>query len=718
MKEDQLNKENNGINEDLSNWKKELQKKLLKNSSKNESELIYLVSSYWLDNYEKLLLNKNNNKEENSSKFEDIKEMNNFLFSSFCDETQTIKDFPKIFALNKNFGDIIKNQNYELNLIIHMGFFGKKGLIINILPSIYCFFVMDSKNQIRQGYLKVIRTDIENDIKKTFLKEGLLELFKTNKERPALTDDKLEFGNNYLQIFIFELFDKKEENKDYQKDLKESFIKRNKAINLKKSQVFYNPDKFNYIFGNEVINLSKNVNINFTQAMGNIVKKSIMDFSNDLKKDEDKNQNKEKVDIKEKRLEMFEINDNSEEIKRNTVILRGRRNQQNFQGNQQIFQGNQQNFQGNQQNFQGNQQNFQGNYNFNFYPQYFQPQPMQKQSIPGIIGLQNIGATCYMNATLQCLSHITGLRDYLLREDKYQSLKFNKDKCKLSFALAEVLYNLWKVLNHDYYEPEYFKKMIGEMNPIFKGVAANDPKDLIFFLLETMHGELNKPPNKEMNHNYFVNNQNFNAVFQDFLIHFTNENRSIICDLFYGLTNSMTICGGCRTMIHNVQAINIFFFPLEEVRKFMNYPNPFVYIEDCFRYYEKQDFYPSFYCNNCRRLYPGYNQTKIIYAPPTLIINLNRGRGLQFNIGIGFSEYLNIRNYVFANDSPCYYELIGVISHLGSNDMGGHFIAFCKNRIYNGCQWYKYNDGMVTLSSFQEASTFGIPYVLFYSNMK
>ena len=31
------------------------------------------------------------------------------------------------------------------------------------------------------------------------------------------------------------------------------------------------------------------------------------------------------------------------------------------------------------------------------------------------------------------------------------------------------------------------------MNPLFKGIQANDSKDLILFLLETMYNELNKP---------------------------------------------------------------------------------------------------------------------------------------------------------------------------------------------------------------------------------
>ena len=100
-------------------------------------------------------------------------------------------------------------------------------------------------------------------------------------------------------------------------------------------------------------------------------------------------------------------------------------------------------------------------------------------------------------------------------------------------------------------------------------------------------------------------------------------------------------------------------------------------------------------------------------GPKTLIINLNRGIGLQFNVGIIFEEYLNLRNYIYEQESPYFYELTGVVCHFGTNDDGGHFIAFCKN--CNDCNWYKFNDGMVTKCSFQDVSSVGLPYVLFYS---
>jgi ubiquitin C-terminal hydrolase len=340
----------------------------------------------------------------------------------------------------------------------------------------------------------------------------------------------------------------------------------------------------------------------------------------------------------------------------------------------------------------------------------------KEEYIPGLIGLLNIGATCYMNATLQNFSNIMPFRMQLLDKKIYSDLEKNKEKKKLSFALAEVLSNLWgkSKTKKSYYAPNAFKELISKMNPLFKGIAANDPKDLILFLLETMHKELNDPKCISMSVNDKVPDpRDFNAVYNDFISFYSSKNQSIISDQFYGVSNNMITCGSCSTTTHNVQIINIFFMPLEEVRKFMGYNFNCVRINDCFEYYEKLDILPDYYCNYCRQSYQVYSRNKMIYAPKTLIINLNRGRGIEYNVNIIFEEYLNIRKFVFSPESPFYYELTGVVCHFGSNDMGGHFIAFCKN--CNTCEWYKFNDQMVTKCSFNDVARSGMPYVLFYS---
>ena len=329
-------------------------------------------------------------------------------------------------------------------------------------------------------------------------------------------------------------------------------------------------------------------------------------------------------------------------------------------------------------------------------------------------GLQNIGATCYMNATLQCLAHVEKLTKYLL--GKSYEIKTNKYNYKLSNSYLEVLENLWENNTIKDYAPYNFKEIISKMNPLFEGVQANDSKDLVIFLLENMHKELNKVQKNQTNIEEKVDQYNFYNSLNVFIKYFKKNFQSILSDIFYGMYDSQMKCLNCQIIIHNIQIYNILIIPLEEVRKFKNRPQNVVTITECFEYYQRPEYMTGqnqIYCNRCKQMANSVNSTSLIVGPKILIINFNRGKGLQYDIKINFDEYIDINPFIYYKNTPCKYQLIGVVTHYGPSSMSGHFIAFCKSFVDNN--WYKYNDSMVSLSSIQEAKTAGVPYILFYS---
>ena len=352
---------------------------------------------------------------------------------------------------------------------------------------------------------------------------------------------------------------------------------------------------------------------------------------------------------------------------------------------------------------------------------------------PFKIGLQNIGATCYMNATLQCFCHIKKFVLFFKNNDK----DFTNKKT-LSFSFKTLIDNLYpedyNSESNKYYSPEEFKQKISTLNPLFEGIAANDAKDLVNFIIMQLHDELNKVKGDKVQNNNFIDQRNPSLVLNNFVNNFTSKNQSIISDLFYAMNKTITRCSGCNATIYNYQTYFFLVFPLEEVRKFKyqnnnnfynnyinnniinnNYNN--VTIFDCFEYDKKENYMTGenkMYCNYCKGYADNIITTYLETGPEILILLLNRGKGIEFEVKVNFYEKLDLSKYIGYKNTGFNYELIGVITHIGESGMGGHFIAYCRD--FNTKQWLKFNDAIVTeVNDFKnEVINFANPYLLFY----
>ena len=335
------------------------------------------------------------------------------------------------------------------------------------------------------------------------------------------------------------------------------------------------------------------------------------------------------------------------------------------------------------------------------------------------LGLENIGATCYMNATLQCLCHVNSLK-YYFKDFNQIKIDINNKNTPLTKEFYKVITNLWKKSNNTYYTPTSFKNLISELNPLFKGIQANDSKDLILFIYETLHNELNNPNSNNNNLNN-LNNNNLTNELKLFRQNYYYQNNSIISRIFYFEQSSNLYCNSCNTNKISYNIINFLVFPLEKVRLYLTkikqggFIN--VTLEDCFEQNEEKELLNGpnrIYCNNCHMQSDAFSYNKLNTCPEVLTIILNRGKGLEFDVEFKFPFALNISKYIEDKNCDTNYELIGVITHLGQSNMSGHFIAYCKSP--NDKKWYLYNDAMVSQIKNVEndINSRGIPYVLFY----
>jgi len=197
---------------------------------------------------------------------------------------------------------------------------------------------------------------------------------------------------------------------------------------------------------------------------------------------------------------------------------------------------------------------------------------------PPRVGLDNIGATCYMNATLQCFCQIEEFASYF-KYDKYinevidKYTKDKKDSLTTSFKILvekiwpnEAMYN---ISTKRHFPPKEFRQKIEDMSPLFKNIGANDAKDLVNFIIMTLHEELNQ----SIVGNNFVPQNNpkcgnqIEYLFQIFYQDYQRTFRSKISELFFAIQQTQTKCLNCNNEQYNFQAYFFLSFPLEEVRK-------------------------------------------------------------------------------------------------------------------------------------------------------
>ena len=349
---------------------------------------------------------------------------------------------------------------------------------------------------------------------------------------------------------------------------------------------------------------------------------------------------------------------------------------------------------------------------------------------PILIGLENIGATCYMNASLQCLSNTKKFTKFFLCDYDYKK----DDKKLMANEYYKLLKKLWnKENNNKPIKPTSFKEILSKQNSLFAGVAANDSKDFINFLIEKLHEELNEPKinkdNNNINNEININNINYGNemdMLKLFLSDFQIKFNSIISNLFYGILETKYHCNVCQDIKFNFQIYSFIEFHLQQVNTYFynmgkrpllinGNINPNIDLYECFDYLSKIDLMSGqnqMYCNKCNKECDALYSTKLYSGPNYLIIYLNRGKGAVYECKVNFPEQLNLFNYLGFKDGPIVYDLYAVVCHLGPSSMSGHFVAYCKNRSDN--KWYLYNDAIVSLCTKSQQYNDGMPYILFY----
>ncbi|KAI5560173.1 hypothetical protein BDE02_16G028800 [Populus trichocarpa] len=165
----------------------------------------------------------------------------------------------------------------------------------------------------------------------------------------------------------------------------------------------------------------------------------------------------------------------------------------------------------------------------------------------GLIGLQNLGNTCFMNSAIQCLVHTSEFAEYF-REDYHQEINWKNPLGmvgELALAFGELLRRLWAP-GRTAIAPRQFKMKLARFAPQFSGYNQHDSQELLAFLLDGLHEDLNRVKHKPYKKSKDADGRPDEEVADEYWASHIARNDSIIVDVCQGQYKSTLVCPECN----------------------------------------------------------------------------------------------------------------------------------------------------------------------------
>jgi len=165
-----------------------------------------------------------------------------------------------------------------------------------------------------------------------------------------------------------------------------------------------------------------------------------------------------------------------------------------------------------------------------------------------VCGLTNLGNTCFMNSSLQCLAHTGPLIEYFL-SGRYINDINKTNPLGMKGQIAEIYGKLMKDMwsGTPCVAPKHLKWIIGKYAPQFCGISQQDSQELLSFLLDGLHEDLNRVQKKHYQEEKDENKETRpdSIVAAEQWDNHLKRNQSIIVNEFQGQYKSTLVCAVC-----------------------------------------------------------------------------------------------------------------------------------------------------------------------------
>ena len=250
--------------------------------------------------------------------------------------------------------------------------------------------------------------------------------------------------------------------------------------------------------------------------------------------------------------------------------------------------------------------------------------------------------------------------------------------------------------------------------PHFRGYEQHDTQELLSFLLDGLHEDLNRVTDKKYVEDVESDGSgDLDEVAVRAWSGYLERNRSIVVDLFQGQLKNTLQCKKCSHKCIKFESFMYLTVPIASKCDT---------VESCIAEFCKIETLSGenkWYCCKCKTHVDATKKFDVWKLPPVLIIILKRfdfkrRRKIDQFIQTPTVDFDLSRTVKSVQKDPPIYDLFAVSNHLGGLG-GGHYTAYCKNR--SSEKWFEFNDERVSEISEKSVINNKSSYVLFFNRV-
>ena len=314
-----------------------------------------------------------------------------------------------------------------------------------------------------------------------------------------------------------------------------------------------------------------------------------------------------------------------------------------------------------------------------------------KKKAEGLTGLANLGNTCFMNTTLQCLSHTYAFNDFLDNSENQKKIQ-KKPESLILMEWNKLRNMMWSedcIISPGGFLGAVQKVAKIKKKMLFTGFAQNDLPEFLNFIIDCFHTSIMREVNMNINGNIITNKDKIAKECFTMMKNMYKKEYSELLDIFYGIHVSNTKGDNNEILGSNPEPFLMLDLPIPKESRQLN-------IIDCFNVYTKNEELEekNQYINDDGKRVLS-KQILFWSLPSILIVTLKRfnNAATKDDTFVDFPlEDLDLSKYIIGYDKDSFkYDLYGIGNHRGGV-CGGHYYAYVKTPNES---WYEFNDSSV-----------------------